>query len=206
MLADALALSETDRQALLSAARPALLGNSSPVAAPASPVFLPVPLTRLIGRDGVGGAVRGTAGRRGALAHGHWTGGVGKTRLAVEVIGELRTMVPDGVVFVDLSPLTDPALVVPTIAVAFGVQEAADQTLLDRLSRFLAEKRLLLLLDNCEPVLAAAPDVATLLGVSWSHRPGDQLAVAVRGEQEFPLHPLPLPASDRSAAIEQVQA
>ena len=208
MLADALALAETDRQALLAAARPALLGNGPAVAPPASPGSLPAPLTRLIGRETELAAL--SAGLQDAevrLLTVTGPGGVGKTRLAIAVAAAVQEAFPDGVVFVDLAPLSDPALVVPTIAVAFGVQAGADQVLLDRLCRFFAEKRLLLLLDNCEPVLGAAPDVATLLArcpgltvLATSREPW-----RVRGEQEFPLHPLPLPASDRLLAIEEVQ-
>ena len=69
----------------------------------------------------------------------------------------------DGVVFVDLSPLTDPDLVFPTIADALDVRAIAGQSLIETLSAFLAARRLLLLLDNCERVLAAAPELAVLL-------------------------------------------
>jgi predicted ATPase/transcriptional regulator with XRE-family HTH domain len=203
MLADALALAEGDRAALLAAARPALLGTGDPVPAPPSPDVLPAPLTRLIGRETelrVLRAILQDADVRLLTVTG--PGGVGKTRTAIALATGMQAAFPGGIVFVDLSPLTDPALVVPTIAVAFGVQEAAGQGLLDRLAQFLAGRRLLLLLDNCEPVLGAAPDVATLLGrcpgltvLATSREPWH-----VRGEQEFPLQPLPLPAPDRSAA------
>ena len=113
---------------------------------------------------------------------------------------------PDGVVFVDLSPLTDPDLVVPTIAAALGVREVTGQPLLETLSTFLAPKRLLLVLDNCERVLAAAADIVTLLAAS----PGltvlatSREPLRVRGEREFPLLPLPLPAADRLPAIAEL--
>ena len=101
-------------------------------------------------------------------------------------------------VFVDLSPLTDPDLVVPTIAAVLGVREVTGQPLLQTLSTFLAPKRLLLVLDNCERVLAAAADIVTLLAASpgLSVLATSREPLHVRGEREFPLlPPLPLPAS-----------
>ena len=134
-------------------------------------------------------------------------GGTGKTRLALEIGAEALDRYPDGVFFVDLSPLTDPALVVPTIAATLGVREVGRPAPPRRRSSgFLATKRLLLLLDNCEQVLAAAPDVAALLAASpdltilaTSREP-----LHVRGEREFPLLPLPLPAADRLPPLEEL--
>src|SRR5918994_2442283 len=209
MLADALALEEADRGALLAAARPELLRGDGATSAPSSAVSLPAPLTRLIGREMELTALRATlqdANVRLLTVTG--PGGVGKTRLALALTTGMQEAFADWVVFVDLSLLSDPDLVVPTIAVAFGVQESADRVLLDRLVQFLAEKRLLLLLDNCEPVLTAAPDVAKLLGrcsgltiLATSREPW-----RVRGEQEFPLLPLPLPPIDRPVGVEEVQS
>ena len=133
-------------------------------------------------------------------------GGTGKTRLALEVGAEALDRYPDGVFFVDLSPLTDPALVVPTIAATLGVREVVGQPLLQTLSGFLADKRLLLLLDNCERVLAAAPDVAALLAASptVSILATSRASLHIRGEREFPLLPLPLPAADRLPPLEEL--
>ena len=91
-------------------------------------------------------------------------GGTGKTRLALAVAERVRPTFSDGVVFVSLAPLSDPALVASAIAERLGVRERADQTLHDALVTHLAGKRLLLVLDNCEHVLPAAPLVAELLG------------------------------------------
>jgi predicted ATPase/DNA-binding XRE family transcriptional regulator len=207
MLADALALSETDRQALLTAARPVLLGYGSPVAPPASLGSLPAPLTRLIGRQTELATL--SAGLQDAevrLLTVTGPGGVGKTRLAIAAAAAMPEAFHDGVVFVDLSPLTDAALVLPMIAGTLGVQASLGQPLIATLATFVAAKRLLLLLDNCEPVLGAAPDVVTLLAESphlmvlaTSREP-----LRVRGEQEFPLLPLPLPAFDHLPVIEDL--
>jgi predicted ATPase/DNA-binding XRE family transcriptional regulator len=207
LLADALALGEDDRSALLAAARPALLHNRPTVAGLLPRVSLPVPLTRLIGRESeltvLQAALRSDAVRLLTLTG---AGGTGKTRLAVAVAVGLRDIFPDGTFFVDLSPLTDPALVIPTIAAVLGVRESAGKGLLEALCASLASKRLLLVLDNCERVLPAARDIITLFAAS----PGLTVFATsrepfhVRGEREFPLMPLSLPTSNQLPAIEEL--
>ena len=133
-------------------------------------------------------------------------GGVGKTRLATATATATRDAFPDGMAFVDLSPLTDAALVLPTIAGTLGVRASVREPLVTTLANFVSTRRLLLLLDNCEPVLGAAPELATLLGgcpgltiLATSREP-----LRVRGEHEFLLLPLPLPAIDRLPATEEL--
>ena len=124
---------------------------------PSHPTNLTAPPTALIGRDeelATVGRLLGHESSRLVTLTG--PGGTGKTRLALEVAAEALDRYPDGVFFVDLSPLTDPALVVPTIAVALGVRETAGEPLRETLTRYLRERRLLLLLDNCEQVLESA--------------------------------------------------
>ena len=207
LLADGLALADDERALLLAAARPTVRAEAPAAQAVASHVSLPVPLTRLIGREAELAALRTTL-RNDEIRWLTLTGpgGVGKTRLAVAVAGGLHETFSDGVVFVDLSPLTDPDLVVPTIAAAPGVRESAEQSLIATLSTFLAPKRLLLVLDNCERVLAAAPEIIRLLAAN----PGVTIFATsrepfhVRGEQQVPLLPLPLPAIDQLSAIEEL--
>jgi predicted ATPase/transcriptional regulator with XRE-family HTH domain len=206
MLADALGLGEDDRAALL-AARPALARSDDAQEAPPAAVSLPVPLTRLIGREAEVAAIWARlASRDERLVTVTGPGGSGKTRLAIEVAVRVAGQFADGVVFVDLSPLTDSTLVLPTIASTLGVREVAGQPLHETLATFLAPKRLLLLLDNCERVLAAAPDIATLLAAS----PGLVILVTsreplhVRGEREFPLLPLAVPAADHRLTVEEL--
>ena len=199
LLADALALSEGDRAALLAAARPAVLHEGGVERAQPALVLLPVPLTRLIGRqDELAALQKMIASHDGRLVTITGPGGTGKTRLALEVAATMIDHYVDGVIFVDLSPLTDPGLVIPTIAAALGVHEAAGRPLFDTLASVLAPKRLLLILDNCERVLAAAREITTLVSGS----PGltilgtSREPLHARGEREFPLLPLPLPATD----------
>ena len=100
-------------------------------------------------------------------------GGVGKTRLALQAAADLLESFPDGVWFVDLSALTDAALVVPTMGAALGMREGAVTT--ERLAASLGSKRVLLVLDNFERVVEAAPAVAERAGAgSWREGAGHQ--------------------------------
>ena len=90
-------------------------------------------------------------------------GGVGKTRLGLQVAAELSEDFADGVFFVDLAPLSEPKLVVSTIAQTLGIWEVPDQSFLERLKEMLWPRQVFLLLDNFEPVVSAAIEVAELL-------------------------------------------
>ncbi|MGH2613966.1 MAG: ATP-binding protein [Thermomicrobiales bacterium] len=166
-----------------------------------------MPLTSLIGREhelaSLTTLLRGADVRLVTLTG---TGGMGKTRLALEAGARLRRDFGDGVVFVDLTPLRDADLVIPTIAGALGVRERVGQRLLDTLARFLAPKQMLLLLDNCEQVLGAAPEIAALLVTCprLSVLATSREALHVRGEREFELLPLPLPQSRHLPAIAEL--
>lgn len=121
--------------------------------------------------------------------------GVGKTRLAIAIAAELREEFLEGAHFVALAPVHDTALVVPTIAAALGLQETAELPLLTAIKHYLANKQLLLVVDNFEQVLAAGVQVAELLVacpdlkvIVTSRSPLD-----VRWEFEFPVPPLAFP-------------
>ena len=103
-------------------------------------------------------------------------GGVGKTRLALAAASELHGDFDDGVAFIDLSPVRDPELVLPTIAYSLGVRVTGDRPVTDHLRTFLAERQLLLVLDNFEQLLDAAPSLAALLAL-WLRRPHSVLDV-----------------------------
>ncbi len=157
---------------------------------------LPGPLTSLIGREQEIQAVCSFLRRPEVrLVTLTGTGGVGKTRLGLEVGTDLLADFADGVCFVSLAPISDPDLVVPTIAQALGIQEAGERPLLDLLQAYLRDKRLLLLLDNFEQVLAAAPWLSDLL-TGCPHLKilvTSRAVLHIRGEHEFPVPPLALP-------------
>jgi predicted ATPase/class 3 adenylate cyclase len=157
---------------------------------------LPVRREPPIGRDADARALRALVLRSDvALVTLTGPGGIGKTTLATCVAAELGDAFADGVVFVDLAPLTDPAHVAPAIAQALDLHEQGAQPLVDLLRDHLRDRRFLLVLDNFEQVADAAALVADLL------RAAPHLKVLVtsrallnlRDEHEFPVPPLALP-------------
>ena len=139
----------------------------------------PVPLTPMLGREHEEAAVIQLLRReRVRLVTLTGPGGVGKTRLALQVVATIAPDMPDGVVFVDLAPLRDPALVPATIAAALGMRDAGGRALRERLAEFLRPRELLLVLDNLEQVATAAPLVTELLAAcpridaSWRRAEG----------------------------------
>ena len=125
---------------------------------------LPAPPASFIGREREVATVAGLLRRSDVrLVTLTGPGGVGKTRLAVHASSEVMRAYPDGVAFVDLSPINDLALVPPTLAHAFGVQETGDELLAARLASALRDCRVLLVLDNFEQVVGAATVVGRLL-------------------------------------------
>jgi predicted ATPase/DNA-binding CsgD family transcriptional regulator len=122
-------------------------------------------------------------------------GGIGKTRLALQVAADLSDLFSDGVYFVNLAPISDPVLVGPTIAQTLALKETGEQPLFDLLKTSLREKQLVLLLDNFEQVVSAASLVADLLAVCPKLKVivTSRAVLHVRGEQEFAVPPLAVP-------------
>ncbi len=122
-------------------------------------------------------------------------GGTGKTRLSLQVAAELSDHFVDGVFFVNLAPISDPDLVVPTIAQTLALKESGEQPLLELLKAALREKHLLLLLDNFEQVVNAALQVAELLVACPEIKMliTSRVVLHVRAEQVFAVPPLTLP-------------
>ncbi len=157
---------------------------------------LPVQLTPLIGREQEIAATCALLRRPEVrLVTLTGTGGIGKTRLALQVATNLLREFANDICFISLAPISDPDLVIPTIAQAFDLKETAAQPLLDLLKAFLQDKHLLLLLDNFEQVVQAAPHLTDLLACC----PDLKLLVTsratlhIQGEHEFPVPPLALP-------------
>jgi predicted ATPase/class 3 adenylate cyclase len=133
-------------------------------------------------------------------------GGIGKTRLGLQVAAELLDEFEDGVFFVALAPIIDPALVASAIAEPLGVVEAGDQPLEESLKGYLRGKELLLLLDNFEQVLAGAPLVGELLSVCPKLKvlATSRSVLRIYGEQEYPVPPLELPRPGRLPPIDRL--
>lgn len=165
---------------------------------------LPEPLSRFIGRsDQVERLVALFADRRLVTCTG--PGGVGKSRLALQVASRLRNQF-DAVYFVPLAPIEEPALVPATVLRELGVPPTAEDAQA-RLAAFLADKRWLLVLDNFEQVVDAAPVVASILRSA----PGvavlvtSRTALRITGEVEYPVPPLALADPNEDAELEALQ-
>jgi len=178
----------------------------------APPGALPIPPTALVGREREAAEVDALLRRddlRVLTLVG--PGGVGKTRLALHAAHAAQGRFADGAIFVDLTPLRDPALALPAVAQALGLTAQSSRPAAEVLAAHLRERQLLLVLDNCEQVLEAAPDVVALRVACPGLRvlATSRVALRVRGEQVYPVPPLAIPAPSRLpplAALEQVAA
>jgi non-specific serine/threonine protein kinase len=185
-----------DVPAFARAFRAALSSIAEVVAPPSSaPVHnLPAQLSSFVGREREIAEVKQLLGMTRLLT---LTGppGTGKTRLALQVVADILDRFADGVFFVELAPISDPGLVASTIAQVFGISETAEQPLLTTLKIYLREKHLLLLLDNFEQIIDAAPPVGELLSAAPRLKVlvTSREALRVYGEQEYAVPPMSLP-------------
>jgi predicted ATPase/class 3 adenylate cyclase len=157
-----------------------------------TPSNLPRELTSFVGREPEIAEVKAWL-RKTSLLTLTGPGGTGKTRLALRVAAEAATEFPDGAFFVDLAPVSDPALVVPTVASALGIREEGwERPVTETLEDYLRDRRLLLVLDNFEQLVKAGDVVTRLLaaGPSLKVMVTSRAPLRLRGEQVVPLTPL----------------
>jgi predicted ATPase len=201
LLAAALGLTDEERTAFEAAAHAAHVPTSPPTPQQGARGVrlysaIPIPPTPLMGREREEAAVTYLVQQQDVrLLTLTGAPGIGKTRLALQVAAGLHDTFADGVAFVGLAAIQDPALVLAALAQALGVHDTGDQPLHATLVVYLRERHLLLVLDNFEQVVAAAPTLADLLA-SCPHLTflvTSRTALRLRGEQEFAVPPLALP-------------
>jgi predicted ATPase len=171
------------------------------------PSNLPEPGTPLLGRDGDLSAVVDLLERHRVVTL-TGPGGIGKTRMAIEVCQRLAPRFLDGVAFVSLAAVTDAANFTPAMAEALDVKEAEGRSLADGVAALIADKQALLLLDNLEQVVSAAPEVATLVSTCPELRIliTSRTPLRISAEQQYALVPLALPPLDDGHEPESTMA
>jgi len=170
------------------------------------PNNLPIQLTTLIGRERESAAIQQLLQRDGVrLLTLIGPGGMGKTRLSLQVAADLLDRFADGVFFVSLAAIRDPDLVIPTIAQALGVKDSGAQPLFETLAAYLRDKHMLVVLDNFEQVSAAAPLIAALLAAPRIKMLATSREILrISGEHTFAVPPLGLPEPRHGASAEQI--
>src|SRR5689334_22976507 len=200
-LASALDLKGPARDGFLASARP-------PAAATPlhelGAIGLPVPLTTLVGRDGdLGALARWLEDPNARLITLTGPGGVGKTRLAINVARAVADAARTYVAFVALAAIRDPGLVACAIAEALGLADISTSDLARRVRNACESRPTLLLLDNFEQVLSAAPIIADLLTSTADLRllVTSRSPLGLRGEREYPVEPLALENEADATAV-----
>jgi predicted ATPase len=196
-------LIRADLATLLAERFAAAAGTSPPVQGDGSAVTLPSAFTPLVGRDRELRAVVGLLEGDARLITLTGSGGIGKSRLAIEAAAQVRDRFPGGVVFVDLAPVTDSALVLGAIAEALGVRDGMGR-IEDLLRTALHDRRVLLLVDNFEQVIEGAPALRSLLQDAplATALVTSRILLRVSGEHGMEIGPLPLPDLEREPLIE----
>ncbi len=203
-LAEALGLSQQDRIRFEKATRqPAVRADAHGVQL----TNLPSQLTPFIGREREVEEVRQT------LLHPHvrlltltGPGGVGKTRLSLEVARQVLDQFEDGVCFVALAPINDPTLVPPAIAQALQVKQGGGQSVDEALEQYLREREVLLVLDNFERLLGAGPPLTHLLAACARLKVlvTSRVVLRLQGEHNYEVPTLTLPPAEHRLSLEQL--
>jgi predicted ATPase/DNA-binding SARP family transcriptional activator len=173
-------------------------------AAAATASNLPQAVTRLVGREDELGALTGLlADPNVRLVTLTGPGGVGKTRLLIELAARHEQRYSDGAAFVRLEHVTDPALVAAEIASAIGQRDRSEGPGADSLANYLRDRELMLVIDNFEHLMSAAILPAELLGSAPRLRVlvSSRTPLRIRGEQVFEVEPLPLPADESDQEV-----
>ena len=165
---------------------------------------LPTPLTSFIGRERELEEVIQTL-EKNRIVTLTGSGGVGKTRLAIQAANSISANFKDSVWWAELAPLVDEALIPQAVAQALGVREFPTQPLPESLKNFLREKQLLLILDNCEHLIDACAQLAHDLLIQCANLrilATSREALDIIGEFEYQVQPLPLPAPGRLSLVD----
>ncbi|HYN68965.1 MAG TPA: adenylate/guanylate cyclase domain-containing protein [Candidatus Eisenbacteria bacterium] len=167
---------------------------------------LPAPLTRFVGRTREVREVSELL-QRDRLVTLTGPGGTGKTRLAIETARRLLSAYADGVWFVALDVVREPAAVVPTVAATLAVAEQPGRSMSEVLIERLAATHSLLVLDNFEQVVEAAPDIGALLAAAPNLRvlASSREPLRIVGEAVYPVAPLGVPAEPGKPTADQLQ-
>ena len=137
------------------------------------------------------------------------SGGCGKTRLAVEVLGDVVSRFRDGACWVDLPGVSEPAMVTSALGAAVDVHERPGETLTDVVAEQLHARHLLVVLDNCEPLVAACAELVATLSPACPQLhvlATSRVPLAVEGETTFGVAPLPVPGSHARSACSVARA
>ncbi len=168
----------------------------SPIdAPPAVPTPVPAAYTRIIGREREVAEIRELLDGKHRLVTLLGPGGVGKSRLAIEVAESTGDLFPDGTVFVALENVLEPGLLLPTIAYAVGIRDTGELRLEERIEIALRDRRMLLVLDNFEQLVDAAPVLVQFyaLAPSATLLVTSRTVLRVRGERVYDVPPLATP-------------